>query len=69
MPKVNRKKRNSAPQSSPYAEAAAKTKAASNIFKMNKDIGQHVLRNPGVSDVCFDLFRKSGELEALILNV
>ncbi|KAL4896292.1 S-adenosyl-L-methionine-dependent methyltransferase [Aspergillus ambiguus] len=54
MPKVNRKKRNSAPQSSPYAEAAAKTKAASNIFKMNKDIGQHVLRNPGVSDAIVD---------------
>ncbi|KAL5362809.1 S-adenosyl-L-methionine-dependent methyltransferase [Aspergillus floccosus] len=54
MPKVNRKKRNSAPQSTPYAEAAAKTKAASNIFKMNKDIGQHVLRNPGVSDAIVD---------------
>ncbi|KAF9891272.1 Dimethyladenosine transferase [Aspergillus nanangensis] len=54
MPKFKQNKRNGAPQSSPYAEAAAKTKAASNIFKMNKDIGQHVLRNPGVSDAIVD---------------
>ncbi|KAK1026084.1 Dimethyladenosine transferase, partial [Friedmanniomyces endolithicus] len=37
----------------PYATAAAarkgksKTAAANNIFKMNTDIGQHILKNPG----------------------
>jgi 18S rRNA (adenine1779-N6/adenine1780-N6)-dimethyltransferase len=26
---------------------------STNIFKMNKDYGQHILKNPGVSDVSF----------------
>lgn len=50
MPKIKQKKRNSAPQSKPYADAAAKTKAANSIFRMNTDIGQHILKNPGVCD-------------------
>lgn len=54
MPKFNSKKRNSASQSSPYAQAAAKTKAANSIFKMNTDIGQHVLKNPGVAQAIVD---------------
>lgn len=54
MPKANPKKRNSASQSSPYAQAAAKTKAANNIFKMNTDMGQHVLKNPGVAQAIVD---------------
>lgn len=45
MPKVKQKKRNSA-----QADAAAKTKAAHSIFKMNTDIGQHVLKNPGIAE-------------------
>jgi 18S rRNA (adenine1779-N6/adenine1780-N6)-dimethyltransferase len=49
MPKSAPKKRNSASQASPYAQAAAKTKAANSIFRMNTDIGQHVLKNPGVA--------------------
>ncbi|CAF9924122.1 MAG: Dimethyladenosine transferase [Heterodermia speciosa] len=55
MPKSTTKKRhNGAPHSSPYAHAAAKTKAANNIFKMNTDLGQHVLRNPGVAQAIVD---------------
>jgi 18S rRNA (adenine1779-N6/adenine1780-N6)-dimethyltransferase len=45
MPKVKPQKRNSA-----QADAMAKTKAAHSIFKMNTDIGQHVLKNPGIAE-------------------
>lgn len=45
MPKANKQKRNSA-----QADAATKTKAAHSIFKMNTDIGQHVLKNPGIAE-------------------
>ena len=46
MPKaIKQKKRNNA-----QADAAAKTKAAHSIFKMNTDIGQHVLKNPGIAE-------------------
>ncbi|KAI9812606.1 MAG: Dimethyladenosine transferase [Pycnora praestabilis] len=54
MPKSASKKRNDAAQSNPYANAAAKTKAANNIFKMNTDIGQHILINPGVAQAIVD---------------
>lgn len=51
MPKASKQKRNgSAAQSSPYA----KTKASNNIFKMNTDLGQHVLKNPGVAQAIVD---------------
>ncbi|KAI9724931.1 MAG: hypothetical protein M1812_000207 [Candelaria pacifica] len=49
MAKVKSAKRNGASTSTPYAHAA-KTNAARNIFKMNKDIGQHILKNPGIAD-------------------
>ncbi|KAL2003248.1 hypothetical protein VTN02DRAFT_4561 [Thermoascus thermophilus] len=54
MPKASQKKRNGASQASPYAQAAAKTKAANSIFKMNTDIGQHVLKNPGIAQAIVD---------------
>jgi 18S rRNA (adenine1779-N6/adenine1780-N6)-dimethyltransferase len=47
MPKVKRKNEGGA-QSSPYAKPAA-AKAGHTIFKMDKDLGQHVLKNPGVA--------------------
>ncbi|MCJ1344602.1 Dimethyladenosine transferase [Peltigera leucophlebia] len=51
MPKAFKQKRNGlAAQSSPYA----KTKASNNIFKMNTDLGQHVLKNPGVAQAIVD---------------
>ncbi len=49
MPKANTKRRNGAAQSSPYSHPA-KGSAANHIFKMKTDIGQHVLKNPGVAD-------------------
>lgn len=52
MPKVNKPKRNSA-ASQGLSDAAAKTKAAHSIFKMNTDIGQHVLKNPGIAGMGF----------------
>ncbi|KAL8783343.1 MAG: hypothetical protein Q9195_009413 [Heterodermia aff. obscurata] len=80
MPKSTPKKRNGAPHSSPYAHAAAKTKAANNIFKMNTDLGQHVLRNPGVaqaivekadlkqSDIVLEVGPGTGNLTVKILE-
>lgn len=53
MPKVKANKRNSASKN-PYADAAAKTKAANSVFKMNTDIGQHVLKNPGIAQAIVD---------------
>ncbi|KAA8650002.1 hypothetical protein EYZ11_005026 [Aspergillus tanneri] len=50
MPKVKQKKRNGASNSNPYADAAVKAKAAHNVFKMNTDIGQHILKNSGIAD-------------------
>ena len=49
MPKAQGKKRNGASQSSPY-NRPPKSSAANHIFKMKTDIGQHVLKNPGVAD-------------------
>jgi 18S rRNA (adenine1779-N6/adenine1780-N6)-dimethyltransferase len=46
MAKDKFKKRNDASSSGPYARPAAKARAANNIFKMNTDIGQHILVNP-----------------------
>lgn len=54
MPKVNQNRRHGATGSSPYADAAAKTKAANSIFRMNTDIGQHVLKNPGIAQAIVD---------------
>jgi 18S rRNA (adenine1779-N6/adenine1780-N6)-dimethyltransferase len=56
MPKVNARKRSSAP-SSPYAKpsAASSTSASTNaIFRMNTTLGQHVLKNPGVAQAIVD---------------
>ncbi|OQE20428.1 hypothetical protein PENSTE_c013G05555 [Penicillium steckii] len=75
MPKVNKKKRNSA-----TSDAAAKAQAAHSIFKMNTDIGQHVLKNPGIaeqivnkadlkqSDVVLEIGPGTGNLTAKILD-
>jgi 18S rRNA (adenine1779-N6/adenine1780-N6)-dimethyltransferase len=50
MAKIKPGKRNGASgHSKPYDSAAAHTKATNNIFRMNKDIGQHILKNPGIA--------------------
>ena len=54
MPKATSKKRNGALNSTPYAHTAATSNAANNIFKMNTNIGQHVLKNPGVAQAIVD---------------
>lgn len=49
MPKaVSNKRNNAASQGSPYAAQKH------NIFKMNTDLGQHVLKNPGVAQAIVD---------------
>lgn len=55
MGKVNTSKRGgAATHSKPYDrnQSTAKSSAApkNNVFKFNKDFGQHILKNPGVAD-------------------
>lgn len=48
MPKANSHRRNgSAAKGTPYASPVKP--AANAIFKMNTDLGQHILKNPGVA--------------------
>ena len=55
MPKSARKNSNGISKADPHAGAAVrKGKGSHNIFQMNKDIGQHVLRNPGVAQAIVD---------------
>ena len=49
MPKAKGKRHDNASMASPYAQAAARTKAVNSIFKMNTEIGQHILQNPSVA--------------------
>lgn len=54
MPKANSHKRNaSSTGSSPYAKPASHAKSNA-IFKMNTDVGQHILKNPGVAQAIVD---------------
>jgi 18S rRNA (adenine1779-N6/adenine1780-N6)-dimethyltransferase len=53
MPKAPKGKRNGAANGGPYSHAG-KSSAAHNIFKMKTDIGQHVLKNPGVAQAIVD---------------
>lgn len=53
MPKSQKQKRNAASGGSPYNRLVAK-KSSNNIFKMKTDIGQHVLKNPGVAQAIVD---------------
>ncbi|RVX70455.1 hypothetical protein B0A52_05954 [Exophiala mesophila] len=62
MPKFNKKHRTggdagapSSPYSRPSSSSTSKPSGTSNaIFKMNTDIGQHVLKNPGVAQAIVD---------------
>lgn len=78
MPKEKRKRSN--PPSSPYAKPSTKAAAAHSIFKMNTDLGQHILKNPGVasaivekanlkqSDHVLEVGPGTGNLTVLILR-
>ena len=56
MGKINTPKRGGGPSDAkPYDrgnKSNAKSSAApkNNVFKFNKDFGQHILKNPGVAD-------------------
>lgn len=52
MPKANSHKRSSS-ATSPYSKPVSKAQSNA-IFKMNTDIGQHVLKNPGVAQAIVD---------------
>jgi hypothetical protein len=49
MPKAKAAKRNGSASSSPYTATSR-----NNIFKMNTDLGQHILKNPGVAQAIVD---------------
>ncbi|KAJ4303686.1 Dimethyladenosine transferase [Kalmusia sp. IMI 367209] len=78
MPKDKRKR--SGADSSPYAKPSSKAAAAHSIFKMNTDLGQHILKNPGVaaaivekaslkqSDHVLEVGPGTGNLTVLILR-
>ncbi|KAL8799074.1 MAG: hypothetical protein Q9182_006170 [Xanthomendoza sp. 2 TL-2023] len=79
MPKSMKRKRNDATNGSPYASSKPKS-SPNNIFKMNTNLGQHVLKNPGVaqaivdkadlkqSDVVLEVGPGSGNLTVKILE-
>ncbi|KAK5001848.1 Dimethyladenosine transferase, partial [Cryomyces antarcticus] len=55
MPKSARKpSSNGIRKADPYAAAASKRKGSNNVFKMNTDLGQHILKNPGVAQAIVD---------------
>ena len=57
MPKAAKQKR-AGPSSGPYDRKASKGAGSSssntNIFRFDKDFGQHILKNPGISDAIVD---------------
>lgn len=53
MPKAMKQKRNGAANGNPYTSSKP-TKSSNPIFKMNTDLGQHVLKNPGVAQAIVD---------------
>ncbi|KAF2134593.1 dimethyladenosine transferas-like protein [Dothidotthia symphoricarpi CBS 119687] len=80
MPKDKRKRTSGAPDATPYAKPSSKAAAAHSIFKMDKDLGQHILKNPGVasaivqkahlkqSDHVLEVGPGTGNLTVLILK-
>ncbi|PON28284.1 dimethyladenosine transferase [Trichoderma gamsii] len=53
MAKADRSKRNNA-ASGPYEKPSEKNSKTNNVFKFNTNFGQHILKNPGVSDAIVD---------------
>lgn len=51
MPKISKKRTGGG--SGPY-DSPARPHAVNNVFKMNTDLGQHVLKNPGVAQAIVD---------------
>lgn len=57
MGKVEKARKGGAASNSPYDRKSSAGKGAAatknNVFKFNKDFGQHILKNPGVADGTF----------------
>ncbi|KAF1940714.1 rRNA adenine dimethylase [Clathrospora elynae] len=81
MPKERKRHSGAGNDASPYAKpASTKASAAHSIFKMDKDLGQHILKNPGVataivqkahlkqSDHVLEVGPGTGNLTVLILK-
>jgi 18S rRNA (adenine1779-N6/adenine1780-N6)-dimethyltransferase len=80
MPKEKRKSRGVREDATPYGKPSSKAAAAHSIFKMNHDLGQHILKNPGVasaivakanlkqSDHVLEVGPGTGNLTVLILK-
>jgi 18S rRNA (adenine1779-N6/adenine1780-N6)-dimethyltransferase len=82
MPKSKPKKSSHAAMLNPYSKPSPTTKSSTTnaIFKMNTDIGQHVLKNPGIaeaivnkadlkqSDIVLEVGPGSGNLTVKILE-
>lgn len=51
MPKATPKQRQNGSRPAPYKAAES---GVNNLFKMNTDLGQHVLKNPGVAQAIVD---------------
>lgn len=54
MPKSARKNSSGVQKGDPYAGAASRKKGGNNVFKFNTDLGQHILKNPGVAQAIVD---------------
>ncbi|GAB7346689.1 hypothetical protein MBLNU459_g1809t1 [Dothideomycetes sp. NU459] len=54
MPKSARKNGSGVQKADPYAGAASRKKGGNNVFKFNTDLGQHILKNPGVAQAIVD---------------
>ena len=55
MPKSARKNNGGVQKGDPYAGAAGRKKEkTNNVFKFNTDLGQHILKNPGVAQAIVD---------------
>ncbi|KAI4233190.1 MAG: hypothetical protein LQ352_008273, partial [Teloschistes flavicans] len=69
MPKAMKQKRNGAANGNPYTSSKP-TKSSNPIFKMNTDLGQHVLKNPGVAQaiIVLEVGPGSGNLTVKILE-
>ncbi|KAI2629997.1 dimethyladenosine transferase-like protein [Xylaria nigripes] len=79
MGKAQTSKRGSA-SSGPYDRPSKKNAAANNVFKFTKDLGQHILRNPGIAqaivekaylkptDTVLEVGPGTGNLTVQILN-
>lgn len=54
MPKASKK--GGRTSSTPYSKSAnvGAARLVNNVFKMNKDLGQHILKNPGVAQTIVD---------------